>query len=316
MRVEVARPGLSVRAREGFLDVSRAAEALYLSQPAVSLQLKALEREVGQRLFERSGRRLALTPEGELLMTLGVAPPVAAQSAPPGLSAVAQGAKADVNAPDAQGTPPNLPFWLGEAPARSRELSAAVTRIREEIRNGNTPQAAIHSGYEKAFSAIADGNITTLIAAIVLFTFGTGPIRGFAVTLSPTHSESYPPSSTALVISKIGRRSGLSFCPRITPRVGRRIPNSIFSFPIMPPRETAKITSEILQVKRIEVLAILPDLLNCANVTDSAGGPKYRNNSLLLLPSARKEPRADLVPFFDRLNCLEKAAPKTSKRSA
>jgi preprotein translocase subunit SecD len=57
-------------------------------------------------------------------------------------------------------------------------------RIREEIRNGNTPQAAIHSGYEKAFSAIADGNITTLIAAIVLFTFGTGPIRGFAVTLS------------------------------------------------------------------------------------------------------------------------------------
>jgi preprotein translocase subunit SecD len=57
-------------------------------------------------------------------------------------------------------------------------------RIREEIRNGNTPQAAIHAGYEKAFSSIADANITTLIAAIVLFTFGTGPIRGFAVTLS------------------------------------------------------------------------------------------------------------------------------------
>jgi len=50
--------------------VSRAAEALYLSQPAVSLQLKALEREVGQRLFERSGRRLALTREGELLYEL------------------------------------------------------------------------------------------------------------------------------------------------------------------------------------------------------------------------------------------------------
>jgi len=57
-------------------------------------------------------------------------------------------------------------------------------RIREELRNGNTPQAAIHAGYEKAFSSIADANITTLIAAIVLFTFGTGPIRGFAVTLS------------------------------------------------------------------------------------------------------------------------------------
>ena len=57
-------------------------------------------------------------------------------------------------------------------------------RIREEIRNGNTPQMSIHSGYEKAFSTIADANITTLIAAIVLFSFGTGPIKGFAVTLS------------------------------------------------------------------------------------------------------------------------------------
>lgn len=57
-------------------------------------------------------------------------------------------------------------------------------RIREEIRNGNTPQASIHAGYEKAFSTIADANITTLIAAIVLFGFGTGPIKGFAITLS------------------------------------------------------------------------------------------------------------------------------------
>ena len=57
-------------------------------------------------------------------------------------------------------------------------------RIREELRNGNTPQAAIRSGYEKAFSTIADANVTTLIAAIVLFMFGTGPIKGFAVTLS------------------------------------------------------------------------------------------------------------------------------------
>ncbi len=57
-------------------------------------------------------------------------------------------------------------------------------RIREELRNGNTPQASIHAGYSKAFSTIADANITTLIAAVVLFSFGTGPIKGFAVTLS------------------------------------------------------------------------------------------------------------------------------------
>jgi len=57
-------------------------------------------------------------------------------------------------------------------------------RIREEIKAGNTPQAAIFSGYEKAFSTIADANVTTLIAALVLFTFGTGPIAGFAITLS------------------------------------------------------------------------------------------------------------------------------------
>jgi preprotein translocase subunit SecD len=57
-------------------------------------------------------------------------------------------------------------------------------RIREEIRNGNSPHASIHAGYEKAFSSIADSNITTLIAALVLFGFGTGPVKGFAVTLS------------------------------------------------------------------------------------------------------------------------------------
>ena len=57
-------------------------------------------------------------------------------------------------------------------------------RIREELRNGNSPQASIAAGYQKAFGTIADANITTLIAALVLFTFGTGPIKGFAVTLS------------------------------------------------------------------------------------------------------------------------------------
>ena len=56
-------------------------------------------------------------------------------------------------------------------------------RIREELRNGTTPQASIARGFEKAFSAIADSNVTTLIAGIVLWALGTGPIRGFAVTL-------------------------------------------------------------------------------------------------------------------------------------
>jgi preprotein translocase subunit SecD len=56
-------------------------------------------------------------------------------------------------------------------------------RIREEIRNGNSPQASIHAGYEKAFSTITDANVTTLLAAIVLFSLGTGPVKGFAVTL-------------------------------------------------------------------------------------------------------------------------------------
>ena len=56
-------------------------------------------------------------------------------------------------------------------------------RIREEITAGASPQNAIHSGYEKALSSITDANITTLIAAIVLFGVGTGPIKGFAITL-------------------------------------------------------------------------------------------------------------------------------------
>ena len=56
-------------------------------------------------------------------------------------------------------------------------------RIREEIRIGKTIRAAIDSGYEKAFRTIVDANVTTFIAAIVLFQFGTGPIKGFAITL-------------------------------------------------------------------------------------------------------------------------------------
>jgi preprotein translocase subunit SecD len=57
-------------------------------------------------------------------------------------------------------------------------------RIREEVRLGKTARAALDAGYAKALSTIIDANITTLIAALVLFQFGTGPVKGFAVTLS------------------------------------------------------------------------------------------------------------------------------------
>ena len=57
-------------------------------------------------------------------------------------------------------------------------------RIREEIRRGMSPQASIHVGYERAFATILDSNITTLIASVTLFSFGSGPVKGFAITLS------------------------------------------------------------------------------------------------------------------------------------
>ena len=57
-------------------------------------------------------------------------------------------------------------------------------RIREEMREGKTIQQSIHQGYDAAFSTIIDANITTLIAALILFAVGTGPVKGFAVTLS------------------------------------------------------------------------------------------------------------------------------------
>ena len=77
-------------------------------------------------------------------------------------------------------------------------------RIREELRNGNSPQASIHAGYEKALSTIADANVTTLIAAVVLFAFGTGPIKGFAITLSVG-------IITSMFTSIIGTRAIINF---------------------------------------------------------------------------------------------------------
>jgi len=56
-------------------------------------------------------------------------------------------------------------------------------RIREEVLGGRTPISAIDSGYSRAISTIVDANLTTLIAALILFNFGSGPIKGFAVTL-------------------------------------------------------------------------------------------------------------------------------------
>ena len=57
-------------------------------------------------------------------------------------------------------------------------------RIREELRLGKSPRAALDAGYDKAFMTIMDSHITTLITAAVLFQFGTGPVKGFAVSLS------------------------------------------------------------------------------------------------------------------------------------
>jgi preprotein translocase subunit SecD len=79
-----------------------------------------------------------------------------------------------------------LPGIAGIALTLGMAIDANVLineRIREELRNGSTPQAAIHAGYDRAFGTILDANVTTLIAGFALFWLGSGPIRGFAVTL-------------------------------------------------------------------------------------------------------------------------------------
>ena len=57
-------------------------------------------------------------------------------------------------------------------------------RIRDELRTGASRDVAVHTGFDKAFGAIFDSNVTTLLAGAILYYFGTGPVRGFAVTLS------------------------------------------------------------------------------------------------------------------------------------
>ncbi len=79
-----------------------------------------------------------------------------------------------------------LPGMAGIALTLGMAIDANVLineRIRDEIRNGSTPQAAINAGYERAFGTILDSNITTLIAGMALFIFGSGPVKGFAVVL-------------------------------------------------------------------------------------------------------------------------------------
>jgi preprotein translocase subunit SecD len=86
-------------------------------------------------------------------------------------------------------------------------------RIREELRNGVPPQTAINVGYDNAFATILDSNITTLIAGIALFMFGSGPIRGFAVVLClgiMTSMFSSVLVSRALVNLTYGRKARLT----------------------------------------------------------------------------------------------------------
>ena len=73
-------------------------------------------------------------------------------------------------------------------------------RIREEARAGRAPFSAMEAGYRRAFTTIIDSNLTTLIAAIILFVIGTGPVRGFAVTLGIGIATSM---FTAMLVSRI-----------------------------------------------------------------------------------------------------------------
>jgi len=79
-----------------------------------------------------------------------------------------------------------LPGMAGIALTVGMAIDANVLineRIREELRNGNSPGASINAGYERAFGTIMDSNVTTGIAGIALFAFGSGPVKGFAVVL-------------------------------------------------------------------------------------------------------------------------------------
>jgi preprotein translocase subunit SecD len=109
-----------------------------------------------------------------------------------------------------------LPGMAGIALTLGMAIDANVLineRIREELRNGVPPQTAIHAGYDNAFATILDSNITTLIAGIALFMFGSGPVKGFAVVLCLgilTSMFSAVMVSRALVNVIYGRRARLN----------------------------------------------------------------------------------------------------------
>ncbi|MHB1677962.1 MAG: protein translocase subunit SecD [Sulfuriferula sp.] len=109
-----------------------------------------------------------------------------------------------------------LPGLAGIALTLGMAIDANVLineRIREELRNGNSPQAAIHAGYDRAWGTILDSNITTFIAGIALFWLGSGPVRGFAVVLCLgilTSMFSSVTVSRALVNLTYGRRIRLT----------------------------------------------------------------------------------------------------------
>jgi preprotein translocase subunit SecD len=109
-----------------------------------------------------------------------------------------------------------LPGMAGIALTLGMAIDANVLineRVREELRNGVTPQAAIHAGYDRAFDTILDSNATTLIAGVALFMFGSGPIKGFAVVLCLgilTSMFSAVLISRALVNLIYGRRTRLA----------------------------------------------------------------------------------------------------------
>ncbi len=109
-----------------------------------------------------------------------------------------------------------LPGLAGIALTLGMAIDANVLineRVREELRNGATPQAAIHAGYDRAWSTILDSNLTTLIAGIALFWLGSGPVRGFAVVLCLgilTSMFSAVTVSRAMVNLSYGRKPRLS----------------------------------------------------------------------------------------------------------
>ena len=126
-------------------------------------------------------------------------------------------------------------------------------RIREEIRIGSTPQASIQAGYAKALSTIVDANITTLIAAVLLFSFGTGPIKGFAVTL-------FIGILTSMFTSILGTRAVVNLLyggkrMKVLP-IGTRILDKVPAFDFMAKRKIALMASALVLVIAIAAIGV------------------------------------------------------------